>query len=324
MHFKSILTKKIILWRLLSFCAGSILIDIHGVPSGCTSWNGDRKPRKVSEATEEQMVKSEGILTGLSTVKTAKSVTVASRPRMFSPMPLSTTGIAVARETWTSNWREMEFISESENCSAELFAMPSRWKSQANDGTMHQLHGVSFWIPDYHRAMLQKWTRFYIKLVAWQLNGTTFSSNGIIPTLLFLASCPGLVVSLQDRRRECLHWCQMELHVSLTFLQLHFIYIFSINRAHFLSIVRKLVLNYRRDPFLELGRHNLWGFLPTWFDPWLFPLNAYVEIFSAFMTSSVNWVQVVLSCEQSSLTKWRDQQASQCFTELIILKDFPY
>ena len=37
---------------------------------------------------------------------------------------------------------------------------------------------------------------------------------------------------------------------------------FSINRAHFLSIVRKLVLNYRGDPFLELGRHNLWGFLP--------------------------------------------------------------
>ena len=35
--------------------------------------------------------------------------------------------------------------------------------------------------------------------------------------------------------------------------------------------------------------HNLWGFLSTWFDPELFPLNANVHIFSAFTKNVVNW-----------------------------------
>ena len=64
------------------------------------------------------MVKSEGILTGLSRVKTAKSVIIVSGPNIFSPIPFSITGIDMAREAWTSSEREIDFISESLDCIA--------------------------------------------------------------------------------------------------------------------------------------------------------------------------------------------------------------
>ena len=38
--------------------------------------------------------------------------------------------------------------------------------------------------------------------------------------------------------------------------------------------------------------HNLWGLLPNWFDPELFPLKTYVRICLAFATNAINCVSL--------------------------------